>query len=458
MGKLNRIEYNNMNKRERTYTEHLAAMIRVPAVASQNPENLDVPLFEKLHACLEREYPLLHKTLTRQRVGRAALLYKWAGTGKSAKLPLMFTAHQDVMPAGHEEKWTYPPFEAVVADGFLWGRGTTDSKCNIQAYMDSIEELIQEGFTPDYDLYIGLGYNEEVFAGPEPAARLIAEELAGRGVKLGCLIDECGGIIPGPDGCHVGSIGVCEKGYLDLRFTAYGSAGHAAQPGKHTSLGVIAQTACALEKLDMPRVPSKPLLLQLKACAPLADEKTRKLLEDPERNWDALQNYIAADPEHDFASRTTVAVTMANGSEQPNFLPEVSTLCASFRLVPGLTIPDFITHLHTVIPEGVTIEVIRGVEASPLSSTDSNGYRLISQVMEDKYPGIHMMPTLLYCGTDARYYYGVCPSQSIYRVTGLLRDGTWGNYHKENERIACRVLPENVDFYRQIIVRYGDFT
>ena len=90
--------------------------------------------------------------------------------------------------------WKYPPFSGEIADGFVWGRGSTDSKCNIQAYMDALELLIAEGFEPEYDLYFAFGYNEEIMGGPEPAAQLIADELRRRNVQLGCLIDECGGI------------------------------------------------------------------------------------------------------------------------------------------------------------------------------------------------------------------------------------------------------------------------
>ena len=106
----------------------------------------------------------------------------------------MMTAHQDVVPEGDWSMWKYPPFSGEIADGFVWGRGSTDSKCNIQAYMDALELLIAEGFEPEYDLYFGFGYNEEIMGGPEPAAQLIADELRRRNVQLGCLIDECGGI------------------------------------------------------------------------------------------------------------------------------------------------------------------------------------------------------------------------------------------------------------------------
>ena len=135
----------------KVFIEHLAGMVKIPTVSSADPEKTRVEEFLKLHAYLEEAYPLLHKTLKKEVIGKCALLYKWEGTGASGKLPLLMTAHQDVVPEGDHSMWKYPPFSAHLdEDGIMWGRGTTDSKCNIQAYMDAIELLIADGYTPDY--------------------------------------------------------------------------------------------------------------------------------------------------------------------------------------------------------------------------------------------------------------------------------------------------------------------
>ena len=218
------------------FMEHLRKMIQIPTVSNADPEKMDIEAFLKLHAYLEEAYPLVHQKMTREVIGRAGLLYTWKGNGKSSQLPLMMTAHQDVVPEGDWSMWKYPPFSGEIADGFVWGRGSTDSKCNIQAYMDALELLIAEGFEPEYDLYFAFGYNEEIMGGPEPAAQLIADELRRRNVQLGCLIDECGGIQKTADGSQYGFIFTCEKGYADFEFSKIDSGGHSATPGKHSAL------------------------------------------------------------------------------------------------------------------------------------------------------------------------------------------------------------------------------
>ena len=142
------------------FVKHLQGMVRIPTVSCADPEKTRVDDFLALHKFLEEAYPLVHKTMTREVIGKCALLYHWKGTGKSKALPLLMTAHQDVVPEGDWSMWKYPPFEAHVDEnGILWGRGCTDSKNNIQGYMDALELLIADGFVPDYDLDFAFGDN-----------------------------------------------------------------------------------------------------------------------------------------------------------------------------------------------------------------------------------------------------------------------------------------------------------
>jgi Gly-Xaa carboxypeptidase len=60
-------------------------------------------------------------------------------------------AHQDVVPVNDEtvSQWTHPPFSGHMdAEGWIWGRGTTDMKSTLIALLAAAERLIEEGFEP----------------------------------------------------------------------------------------------------------------------------------------------------------------------------------------------------------------------------------------------------------------------------------------------------------------------
>ena len=271
------------------FVKHLQGMVQIPTVSSADPDQTRVPEFEKLHKYLEEAYPLVHKTLSREVIGKCALLYIWKGTGKSDKLPLLMTAHQDVVPEGDHSMWKYPPFSGHIdEEGVMWGRGCTDSKCNIQAYLDAIELLIADGFTPDYDLYLAFGYNEEIMGGPGAAGKIIADELKSRGVQFGMAIDECGGISI-EDGKTVATIIVSEKGYADYEFYVEDPGGHSAFPPVHTALGKLGNAIWTLENNRMETKLVAPVIAEMKARVPFVKGELKELFKDPEGNWEKIK-------------------------------------------------------------------------------------------------------------------------------------------------------------------------
>ncbi len=65
----------------------------------------------------------------------------WAATSGSGPL-LVFAGHTDVVPAGPEDQWTFPPFDATVNDGYLYGRGAADMKSSIAAMMVATKRVM----------------------------------------------------------------------------------------------------------------------------------------------------------------------------------------------------------------------------------------------------------------------------------------------------------------------------
>ena len=100
--------------------EHLAGAVRFATVSNADNSLTDYTKFDAFHEYLKETYPLVHKHLTLEHTDQAGLLYHWKGTGKSGAAPLLLMAHQDVVPEGDLEKWTYPPYSGTIADGKIW--------------------------------------------------------------------------------------------------------------------------------------------------------------------------------------------------------------------------------------------------------------------------------------------------------------------------------------------------
>ena len=67
----------------------------------------------------------------------------WSRRGSSQPL-FVFAGHTDVVPPGPLDDWDSPPFEAVVRDGYLYGRGAADMKGSIAAMVTACERFIAE--------------------------------------------------------------------------------------------------------------------------------------------------------------------------------------------------------------------------------------------------------------------------------------------------------------------------
>ena len=437
--------------------KHLAGMVKFPTVSNAKSALMDFEPFYGLHDYLEKTYPLVHKHLKREVIGKAALLYTWKGTGKSKNLPVMFTAHQDVVPVGELSGWKYPPYEGVMDEGRLWGRGTGDCKSNIMAHLEAVEALLAEGFTPDFDVYLGYGWNEEVMGGDDNSAAALCRTLKDRGVTLGLLIDEGRG--PGPDPMSgitepVEGISTCEKGYADVKIYIKDKGGHSMAPTDKCIIADLGEIARDLVNNQYPYRIVETVAQEYKMKGRLMGEKGA-VLANMENDFDAVLPLIAENPFLAAMFHTTTAVTMSSGSAQANILPTEASITVNFRLLPGDTVESLLVHVKDIVKDRAEVELLKGVDPSPQSRTDSAGYLCVKELYEEMVPGVLVYPSMVPGGTDAKNYHPVC--DTVLRCGGFSM-GEDGGAHNYNEHVVIEGLGKGPEFFYLLMKKYGDYT
>ena len=123
---------------ESLVAEHLAGAIRFATISRQDSGPDLVPM-RALHAYLAKSFPRTYATLSHEVVDPASLLFRWPGSDTTLE-PIVMMSHLDVVPveAGSERAWTHPPFSGLIADGFVWGRGTLDDKVGVLSTLEAV--------------------------------------------------------------------------------------------------------------------------------------------------------------------------------------------------------------------------------------------------------------------------------------------------------------------------------
>lgn len=438
------------------YTKNLSDAIKIKTISNVDEEKVDWAAFDELHKLFEERYPLIHKTLSVEKVGKASLMYKWEGKNPELE-PIALLGHQDVVPIseGTEGDWEHAPFGGEIADGFLWGRGALDMKNHLVGVLESVETLIEDGFEPERTVYLLLGHNEEIVASRDSGAKRMADLLESRGVRLDSVLDEGGAIlpvkVPGVIDKNLAGIGVAEKGYCDFEVSISAKGGHSSDPPKHTALGQIADVIKDIENNQFPAEITPLVDDLLERVGRNTSFAVRNIMCNTKLLKPVIKAIMTQIPAAASFVRTTTAVTMAQGSPAANVLPQKAAVTVNFRIMPGMTIADVEKHLHKVIKnKNAEIKLLGGNEPSNLSPTDSRAFKAIEDICFRMNQNNVVAPYLVMGGTDARNYQNIC--SNIYRYSPFLMDMKLiFTTHGTNERIDVNSFKDGIAFFKRYI-------
>ena len=429
----------------------LAQLVRCKTVSYNDHSLEDEAEFQKLISLLPNLYPNVIETCEFRQLPDRALLLRWPG--KSPGDPSVMMAHYDVVPV-NEEAWDKPPFDAILEDGVLWGRGTLDTKVTFNGILSAANHLIARGFRPERDVYFAFSGGEEVNGLGAPN---IVAWFREQGIRPALVVDEGGAVVenvfPGVK-VPCGLIGIAEKGMMKAQFRARSQGGHASAPKPHTPVGVLS-AACK-------RVEDHPFKAHIQGPAAQMFDTLGRYSTPLYRvifanlwcfGW--LLDLLAkkSGGEMNALLRPTVAFTQMQGSSARNVIPPEASMVANMRLNPSDSVASALDYLKkTVANDAVEITALESFEPSPVSETGCAAWDKVAASVAETWRGCVVAPYLMVQCSDSRHYGSI--SNHVYRFSAMdLTAEERATIHGNNERIRVETAAKAVEFYIRLLGR-----
>ncbi|WP_086114537.1 ArgE/DapE family deacylase [Staphylococcus aureus] len=258
---------------------------------------------------------------------------------------LALSGHMDVVDAGNQDNWSYPPFQLTEKDGKLYGRGTTDMKGGLMALVVSLIELKEQNELPHGTIRLLATAGEEK---EQEGAKLLADK--------GYLDDVDSLIIAEPTGS---GIYYAHKGSMSCKVTATGKA-------VHSSVPFIGDNAIdtLLEFYNLFK----------EKYSELKQQDTKHEL-DVAPMFKSLIGKEVSEEDANYASGLTAVCSIINGGKQFNSVPDEASLEFNVRPVPEYD-NDFI--------ESFFQNIINDVDSNKLSLDIPSNHRPVTSDKNSK--------------------------------------------------------------------------
>ncbi|MEL6922910.1 MAG: M20 family peptidase [Bacteroidota bacterium] len=438
------------------YIKRLQQAIRIPNISYE--DHIDSSAFRQMNQLLATQFPLVDSLLEKKTFNEFSHLYRWAG--KSAELkPILLMAHLDVVPieAATKDNWQQEPFSGTIADDQIWGRGTLDDKGSVLGILEAVELLLAEGYRPERSIYLAFGHDEEISG--RGGAAVMANYLKEQKVQLEYVLDEgmviIDGALPGLSQ-PVALIGISEKGYTTLDLTVQlENGGHSSMPPAETAIGILSDAILTLRQHPFPAHFEGPMLELIQHVGPEMSMPNKAIFANLWLFDGILKGQFAKSNSANAIIRTTTAPTVFTSGVKDNVLPSRAEAKINFRIRPGETTETVRAYVEqTINDERVQVAIANPAfssNPSPISSTNSFGFNVLSKTIKEIFPTAILSPSLVIAATDSRYYTTV--SDDVYRFFPVhLQNEDLSRIHGIDERIGVEAYKDAIRFYRQLIL------
>lgn len=345
------------------------------------------------------------------------------------KPALVLHGHLDVVPAVAED-WSVDPFEGVIRDGLLWGRGAVDMKDMDAMILASVAELLRAGERPERDIVVAFFADEE--NGGVEGSQLVVRDRPHWFAGATEAVSEVGGYsIPvGDRRAYLLQVG--EKALVWLRLRARGIAGHGSRFHPDNAVTRLAEAVAALGRTEWP--------IELTATTRQTVAGLAALCGADAADPDAVAE--ATGPASGFLRstfRTTTNPTGLTAGYKHNVIPDAASATIDVRTLPGQE-DAVLAEIQRIVGDDVVVEISHrdiGLEV-PFAGDLVDA---VVGALGRHDPGVPVLPYLMGGGTDNKALaelgiagYGFAPLR--------LPDGLdfTGMFHGVDERVPLDAL------------------
>ena len=432
------------------YVKKLSALVNCKTVWTRDNKNKDE--FDRFYKTVEELFPNLSAKAKRLSFGSGCFVY--VIEGKNSKKNVMLMSHHDVVDGG--DNWESDPFKATEKNGYLYGRGTIDTKTPLFAELQACEELLSEGY--DFDgisLYIGSSNNEEVGG---DGMVLATEYFKNSGIRFDVVLDEGGAItegqIPGVK-CKSAVVAVHEKSrhYFRCKVNAE-QLGHGGF-GKAQDSAALCISRFVAEVSNTPIYKGKfypEVRATFERHVPYMSFPMNLLFGNIGIFAPVIKKIMMGIPAASAMLATSISfqTVFAGDASEPTFRAKNAEAVMFLRCVREDDLYRGLEKIKKIgSKHGVEIEEIERDYCQP---TDFNGeaFKKVENLLHETFPDVAVVPFLLTAGTDARRLTDVADNILRFAPIDLSR-AQFATIHNANEHIGIKNIGECVVFYKKFI-------
>ena len=437
------------------YARKLSEMIGCKTVWTYDGEN--EAEFQRFYRVVEALFPHVAAKAKKLIFGGGCFVYVLEG--KNATKNIMLMSHHDVVEGSPD--WQTDPFRPVEKDGYLYGRGTIDTKTPLFAQLQAAEELLAEGYDFDgVNLYIGSSNNEEVCG---DGMVLATEYFRQQGIRFYAVVDEGGAItegqIPGVK-CKSAVVAVHEKSRHMFRCSASLSAkGHGGFGGSSDSAverlsRFITEVSAKKSKIYKGKFYPE-VRATFEGHVPYMSFPMNFLFGNMGLFSPIIKKIMMGIPAASAMLSTGLSFTTMSAGDvrEPQIRAKTAEATMFLRCVREEDLYAGLEKIKAIGEKyGVTIEEVERDYCQP-TSFEGDAYKTVEALLHENFPDVAVVPFLLTAGTDARRFTDV--ADNILRFAPIdLNKKQFATIHAADEHIGIENIGQCVVFYKDLVKRF----